>query len=445
MAGRVDRVGPIDSRRRIAALVDAFPAAHPDNRAPLLDWLAALQPIDAPAWTHAERAARPAPQVRVPRPDDLDQPRSTPQRERLLTLLAEAAEPARRTAAARTLLAWPEPDVRRVVLDAYLRGDVVLPEHADLRALSAVAHDLHAHPSVDHDAARERAARLAAFLPGAARNALAPQLVAWWADGGPTTRAAAESALRMVPADALADAIRDRLAGRAWTFLDLITGPKLLRTPELTATVSRLHADGRADLAERLVFADGPLRGPDAAAHDTRALELLRIRAEFATTDGPSRDALIATARTAGPEQIRRALSRLADDHGHDHAVHTLVVDLLTHPAPRVRTHAHRVSRRLFERPEYLAHTESLLDDPRAEIVRSAVRTLSHAAWTPAVPALVRLLGHGDPTLRAAAADGLARIGAPAVPPLRHAAAHARPDRKSRYTELLDRITSPTR
>lgn len=78
------------------------------------------------------------------RADDLDQPRSAAQRFRLLDML-EAKRPDRRTAAARALLDWPEPEVARAVLRAYLRGRVdVLPATATL--------DLLAHPE-DHTTA----------------------------------------------------------------------------------------------------------------------------------------------------------------------------------------------------------------------------------------------------------------------------------------------------
>ncbi|MCY0921642.1 HEAT repeat domain-containing protein [Streptomyces sp. H27-G5] len=73
-----------------------------------------------------------------------------------------------------------------------------------------------------------------------------------------------------------------------------------------------------------------------------------------------------------------------------------------------------------------------------------AVRSLSRAAWEPAIPALVGLLDHARPEVRRTAADGLARLGTPAVPALRRAADHARPDRRTRYTEVLGRIAADT-
>lgn len=435
----------IDSRARVDALIDAFPTADSACREPLLDWLTELQPIGAPAWVLAERAewaarvARAA-APRVPDPTDLDQPRSTAQRERLLALLT-AAEPARRTAAARTLSDWDEPEVRRATLDAYLRGTPDLPPQPGLaRALLGVT------DFTDYDeGGRERAARLCALMSVEEAERMAPHLVSWWENGAPATRAQVFTATRAIPADTLAEVLRPRLEAGRWGFLDLLAGLSTRRTPELTETVRRLRAQGRTDLADRLNLTNGFLLGVDAATRSGRALAALRTRSVPAGAERPTRDELIGTVRGDGPEQARRALSRLADEHGGDDEVRSLVVELLSHPVPRVRLHAHRVSRRLLDRAAYLRHTEALLADPRRDIVRMAIRTLSHAGWEPAVPALVTLFGDADPVVREAAAEALARIGVPALPALRKAAAHARPDRRARYTELRDRIEAAPR
>ncbi|MGW1992715.1 HEAT repeat domain-containing protein [Embleya sp. NPDC001921] len=436
----------LDSRARVDALIDAFPAADTACRGPLLDWLTELQPIGAPAWVLAERAeraarvARAATPPRVPDPTDLDQPRSTAQRERLLALLT-AAEPARRTAAARTLSDWDEPKVRRATLDAYLRGTPDLPPRPGLaRALLGVT------DFTDYDeGGRERAARLCALMPVEESERMAPHLVSWWENGAPATRARVLTATRRIPADTLAEVLRTRLDAGRWGCLDLLAGRSTRRTPELTETVRRLRAEGRTDLADRLNPTDGFVLGVEAATRSGAVLAELRTRSVPAGTERPTRDELIATVRGDGPEQARRALSRLADEHGGDDEVRALVVESLSHPVPRVRLHAHRLSRRLLDRAGYLRHTEGLLADPRRDIVRMAIRTLSHAGWEPAVPALVTLFGDTDPVLREAAAEALARIGVPALPALRKAAAHARPDRRARYTELRERIEAAPR
>ncbi|MFC6929956.1 HEAT repeat domain-containing protein [Actinomadura yumaensis] len=140
-------------------------------------------------------------------------------------------------------------------------------------------------------------------------------------------------------------------------------------------------------------------------------------------------------------EEIRRALTELAEQPPDD-ALADLLNESVTHSEARVRLHAHRLSRRVLDRPAYLDQTVRLLDDPRPDIVRSAAATLGHAAWEPAVPGLVALLAHPRPAVRDAAAEALVRIGIPASPALRHAAARARPDRRPRYTAVLERITA---
>ncbi|MFI6584128.1 HEAT repeat domain-containing protein [Embleya sp. NPDC050493] len=428
----------IDSRSRVDALIEVFPEVDPEHRAALLDWLTELQPIDAPSWVLAERAARAVAPTRVPDPADLDQPRSTPQRERLLALLT-ADDPARRSAAARMLSGWDEPQVRRAILDACLRGMLDLPPRPGLgRGLLDIAH---VTDFADYDeGARERAAALSAVLPAEDLEQLAPQLVSWWENGTPATRARVLAAIRRIPADTLAEVLRTRLEAGRWHCLDLLLDRRIRRTPELTETVRRLRAGGHTALADRLEPTDGLLLGVDAATRNGTALAALRTRSVPVGAERPTRDELIATIRGDAPEQARRALSRLADEHAADDEVRALVVELLGHPVPRVRLHAHRISRRLLDRAAYLRHTEYLLADPRRDIVRMAIRTLSYARWEPAVPTLVTLFGAADPVLREAAAEGLARIGTPALPTLRKAAAHARPDRRARYTRLRDRI-----
>jgi hypothetical protein len=90
----------------------------------------------------------------------------------------------------------------------------------------------------------------------------------------------------------------------------------------------------------------------------------------------------------------------------------------------------------------HLRHTAVLLGDDRPDVVRTAIRTPGHAAWAPVLAAVTARLEHSRPAMRKAAADGLVRTGAVAVPALRHAADHARADRRSRYTELLARIAA---
>ncbi|WP_406098437.1 HEAT repeat domain-containing protein [Streptomyces sp. NBC_01013] len=436
--------GTVTSRDRLAALIEAHRGAGPVAGAALVDRMARLQPVDAPPWTIAETAAVPEPAARRVRADDLDQPRSAALRERLLTMLGSAEAESRQTAA-EALARWPEPETRLAVLRAYLRGRVDLPAGADLtRALGTIDEtELRGDGIV-----RERVARAAGGLDPWETARLVPLLLEWWEKAPPAVARAARDTLRAYPADALAEALGDRLDAGAWGFLDLLVARPLLRTQALTRTCRRLRTEGRAELADRLRLVEGPLRGPDAGLQDAAAVAALRDRGTAvpaARGHGPTRQELLDLAATGTPEQICRALTELAQtDPGpapdQDRQLLDLLDGLLTHPRPRVRLRAHRTSRALLGRATHLRHTELLLDDPRPDVVRMAVRTLCRAGWEPAVPTVTTLLGHPRAVVREAAAEGLVELGGAAVPVLRHAAARARPDRRSRYTDVLDRI-----
>ncbi|MFD5145669.1 HEAT repeat domain-containing protein [Streptomyces sp. NPDC058401] len=460
--------GAPGSRDRLAALIDVHASAGTEARAALADWMADLQPLDAPPWTlaetalaeaalaettRAEAARADAPHPRTVRSDDLDQPRSAALRDRLLAMLEGPAEGGRRTAAL-ALLEWPELACGLAVLRAYLRGRVDVPVGAGptagptrglSRALGAADEAELRADGVLHD----RAALVASGLDPSDLEPLVPLLLDWWEHDPPSGSSAAGQALRRVPADVLAQHLAGRLDSGAWGFLDLLRGRPLLRTPALTRTCRRLRAEGREDLADTLLLVDGPLRRPDTARQDTEALAALRDRgpAAAAAAPPPARQELLELAGTGDPVRIRRALTRLAEeprgpDTDVDPGLRDLIGALLHHPRPKVRLHAHRTSRTVLDRRTYLQHTAVLLDDPQPDLVRTAIRTLCHAAWAPAIPAVTGLLEHSHPVVRRAAAEGLVAMGPPAVPALRRAAVHARPDKRSLYAEILERITT---
>ncbi|WP_433462879.1 HEAT repeat domain-containing protein [Spirillospora sp. CA-128828] len=435
----------VTSRARLDAMIDAFPEVPSPVRGALLDRMLETQPLGAPPWTLAE-ASRPAPQARIPRPDDLDQPRSKAQRRRLLAMLD--GEPAdRREKAARILLGWPEPATRAAVLRAYLQGRVEAGP-GDAPALAGALADQAGTDPPWADEPGERFARLAAHIEPDGLDRLVPALVSCWEHGSVVAREAAARALRRAPADLVGEAVADRLAGGAWGFLDLLAGRPLLRTSALEAMVRTLHDEGRADLAERLHLVDGPLRDPRTAARaDEAALRSLRERDPAAARE-PSRDELFERARTGGPKEIRRALTRLAERHeegasGRDPELEALIDALVGHRETGIRLLAHRVSRRVLDRTAYLEQTTRLLSDREPGVVRSAIRTVSHARWEPAIPRLVELLGHPRAPVREAAVDGLVLFGGAAVSALRHAEGRARPDRRPRYASVLQRIGPP--
>ncbi len=457
-AFRAEDDSEIPSRDRLSVLIDVFTSAHREARDALLDWMEALAPLDAPLWTLAEDSRRNDISRRLPDAADLDQPRSIPQRERLLTML-DASEKNERDAAAVALRDWPEAGPRRAVLRAFLRGRVTVPVTSQLAGeLGAMGEtELWALVSGVDDTGRvhDRLATVVARLTIADLRALTAQLLTLWERGTPALRASIADGLRRDP-DRVAELLRPQLAAGKWGYLDLITHGALLRTPELIETCRRLRAEGRNDLADSLTLVDGPLREPDAANGDVDALAALRERPVVTTVavPGQSRRELLDLIRGGQTEQIRLALTRVAESyednrsrgerwaHDDQSELESLLADLLRHSAVRIRLHSHRIGRRVLDRPTYLRHASVLLDDPETSVVRMAIATLCHAAHKPAMPAIVALLTHPHPAIRSAAADGLRRVGQPAIPALRHAASRARPDKRSHFAAVLDQIQS---
>ncbi|WTG03428.1 HEAT repeat domain-containing protein [Streptomyces sp. NBC_01590] len=437
--------GAVPSRDRLSALIEAHRDAEPGVRDALTDWMTLLQPLGAPPWTITETAHAPTPPPRHVRVDDLDQPRSAALRERLLSMLGSPAADRRETAA-RALARWPEPEAGLPVLRAYLRGRIELsggPGAGPARVLGAID-----ETELRGDGILPDRVALTARLDPWELERLVPLLLEWWEHAPPAVARAVGDALRACPADVLAGALGDRLDAGTWGFLDLLVGRPLLRTPALTRTCRRLRAEGRGELADRLLLVEGPLRGPDAVREDAAALAALRDRDAVVPAGSgqrPTRRELLDLATTGSPEQICRALTELAGTHtgpepDRDRGLADLLGELLTHPRSKVRLCAHRTSRTMLGRPAHLRHTELLLDDPRPDVVRMAIRTLCRAGWEPALPAVTELLGHPHAVVRATAAEALVELGGAAIPALRRAAAHARPDRRPRYTDVLDRI-----
>ena len=423
---------PIPSRRRLAALIAAYPDADATARPALVDEMVALQPLGAPQWTIAERAAVPHVEQR-----DTEPPRSAALRRRLLADL-DAPAPGDRLAAARTLLTWPEPAARNVVLTAYLAGRI---DGVDLPPLGA------ALSTMDLDTLTpdryERAARVIFHLDRDDRHRLLPHLLRWWRESGdPTVR----NELRRIDPDALALAIQEPLAAGAWSLLDLLDGQRVTATPAFARVLRRIRGAGRPDT---VVLVDGPLREPDALGTDLAALDALRAAAP-PTDPEPTRAALLETARTGDDAPARRALARLTEideDRGAirdaaDPELAALLGDLVRHPRRRMRLLAHRTARRLLDRDTYLRYTADLLADTQPDIVRAALRTVSHGRYLPAIRAAVDLVDHTDPVIRHAAEAALVHYGLSAAPALTHAMARARPDRRRRYADLLERITN---
>ncbi|MEV5826296.1 HEAT repeat domain-containing protein [Spirillospora sp. NPDC052242] len=425
------------SREWLGALIEVFPAAAPEARDELVGWMLDLQPLGVPSWTIGEEARR-APEERTPRPDDLDQPWSAARRARLLRMLADGT-PEQRTTAARLLLDRPEPGARLPVLRAYLAGRL------DIEVTPQLAGTLLHLPGQGTDAALadaaglERFVRVVGCLDADGIGGFVPVLVEAWEHGGAAVRAGARAALRRASADLVAEAIAGRVEAGEWGMLDLVAGRPVLRTPVLTKAIERLEAEGRDDLAGAVDLVDGPFRAPGAAERDAEALAGLRERRD--PPPEPTRAELFAQAREGAPPDVRRALARLVDGaRTPDPELAELLAGLLGHRERKIRLQALRAARRIMPREEYLDRTVGLLEDRDSDVVLTAIRTLAHAEWAPAVPGLVALLDHARPVVARDARSALVRLGERAIPALRHAEGRARPDRRRIYAGVIDRI-----
>ncbi|MFF5228917.1 hypothetical protein [Dactylosporangium sp. NPDC000521] len=426
-AGSVPSPGSstVESRERLAALIEAWPAAAVEDRPALLDRMAALQPIGAPLWTLGEEAARPDPAPRTPHDGDLDQPRSAAVRDRLLDMLDHPRPgTTQRRRAAEALRTWPEPAIQRRLLQVYLHRGADLPAtHTLARALTPA--DFAPDAPLEHEAL-ERAT--------ATRDAL---------EAAGYDRARAERAgARQAAHVRLARAVRLTRHLTPAELAPLL--PALLRlrepaTPDIRQVVDReLRRLPPETVAGLLGEPVRPLLLPEPAEPRLPAGLLDR---PSATVRPPTRDDLLRLACDGDATRVRVALAALAGT-GDGTGLAGLLDDLLRHPEAKVRLHAHRVSRQLLDRPTYLRHSEVLLADPQPDIVRVAIRAVSSAGWTPAIGAVVGLLLHPDPAVRRTAEAGLTRYGPAAAPALTKAAARARPDRRAAYAKVLAAVTA---
>lgn len=129
-------------------------------------------------------------------------------------------------------------------------------------------------------------------------------------------------------------------------------------------------------------------------------------------------------------EVVRRALKELARE-GAD-ALRPYLDRALADTRPRVRDLAARLVRTAGTRAEHLARARERLDDRRAAVRVSAIRSLSHARDLDALPALVDALFASENAVRKEARLGLARYGEAALDALDAAARRERPDRARR-------------
>ncbi|MFP2929627.1 HEAT repeat domain-containing protein [Pyxidicoccus sp. 3LG] len=110
---------------------------------------------------------------------------------------------------------------------------------------------------------------------------------------------------------------------------------------------------------------------------------------------------------------------------------------LLSHRKSWVRLRAHRLLRALVPREHYLELTREVLKDPIPGHVVRAIRVLAFGRHRPAVAELAALLNDRRNPVARAARDGLIVMGDTALPILRSELAHARPDRRALFAQVI--------
>lgn len=421
---RADHLPPHAPGLTPSLRADLYPELPADRRAAWLDHLLHERPLGVPAPPAA------TPPRLAPSPDErADLPRL------LARLDCPLASERQRAAAA--LLAWPDTSTRPAVLAAYLAGRV------ELTAPGPLAEALAADPELLHSGERDparltRIAALLTHLDGDDRRDHIALLLRWWTHGPEAARAHVTTCLRMFGPRRLLPLLMPRLRAGEWGLTTLLLGD-LDATPEWLALLEQAPPALATTLRARTV--PGPLGPVDQHQATLAALASLLDPLTPPPPPLPADPAgLRERLHDADPEAIRHALTDMSHAPGPDWP--ELLDELVDHPSPRVRLHAHRLLRASGERERYLAATLRLLADPRVDIQRMAMRALAHAGHAAAAaPLASRLVRDHDPLHREVIA-ALRRLGPLARPALIHARNRARPDRRVHHDRLLAAIAA---
>jgi hypothetical protein len=275
------------------------------------------------------------------------------------------------------------------VLELYLDGTI------DTHLLKPLARVLMRWPTDTRHA--ERAVPLIAHLPPHRRRVFAPQWLAAWERGEPW----AARALATLPTV-------ERVA---------LVESRLVREPGLAAV---LQLGGVSD-------------------HDRRRLPAFFAPPEPRPAPPPEPANLeewIVEARTNRGRRATRAVRVIAQ-----RGAAAALEGLTTHSDSHVRIAALRHLRKLVPHTEYLQQAYQLLElGGHPQHRRMLVRVLGHAAYPPAIPRIAELVLDPDVLVARAARDALLALGEAARPTLVHMRAHARPDRRAVYEELLSKL-----
>ncbi len=366
-------------------------------------WLAvalATRPLDLPALPTPPQPASPR-----------FQPRSQDDLEALCAALRSGDEPQRSRAAAR-LLDWPDAQPAwPQVLDALLRGDVLVS--AEHRARLAPL--LTRWPT---EPGPQRIARTLLPHLGAAQHR---RLVRAWVEGWRRGDPALTELLQTTPEALLLPLVWSAAEGGDFRLAQLLRPG---RSSALRAFLAWAETRSPADVAH---LRPAPEATPTPDDTDDPADPL-------AGRDHDGLLAILADKRSDRGLAVR-AVHALVE-HG-ERSITTLA-ELTTDPRPPVRSAALRALRRVASREQTLESTaRALAMETRPDILLQLMKSLGHGRHEPALPALLEHLHHREPRIRQGAHDALRAWGPDIVPTLRRAAHRARPDRRPAYDAVI--------
>ncbi|MFO0650398.1 MAG: HEAT repeat domain-containing protein [Polyangiales bacterium] len=410
----LDLVGDDDPLELIAAIAAELPWLSPERRALALDAATALRPIGVACWRGGPDRETPARRVKPPRPTDPD--RDAPSRRpEAVRAMRDGERPVA-----------PAPWVLPLWLGPALGGEAWLACLADDLRDADARNDLAALGLV-----RARLRRLAEAVGTSETRLrlwrrLVPPLASAWSVAPVAARDEVKRVLLACPEPMRAALLAPAIASGQWGLL------ALLRTASadspVAALIRRARAEGYAGptppMSAGVLIGDAPPPPPSPPPQVTP----------------PSPRAVLEALDRHDAEVVRRALKELARE-GAD-ALRPYLDRALADTRPRVRDLAARLVRTAGTRAEHLARARERLDDRRAAVRVSAIRSLSHARDLDALPALVDALLARENVVRNEARLGLARYGEAALDALDAAARRERPDRARRLLAERELLTA---
>lgn len=270
-----------------------------------------------------------------------------------------------------------------------------------------------------------------------------PVLLEVWRSSDEELRAHARQIIRRLPAATVLSECIDRIEAGEHEHCSLLAG-KLVDgalTRRLRQSIGDQHLE-RIDVLTVTppVFAHAPIPEPD-------VLELLdqheasrdrRDRQEGEVNEPTSFEEALTALKS---EQTAEILTGLRFLRGfRDEAIAELIFELLDHDNSKVRSTAARTLRYVGSKEISRRGSIVMLGDARRDVRISALDSLGHARYTPAITHIMPHLLAKDQREREHARAALELIGEPAIPNLIYARSHARPDQRDLYDSLIEAI-----